>query len=540
VKPAEAKARPKQKASTRPKREGDAAQISQQLADRVEDLCITLLPAGRRVGHEWRAGSLGGEPGKSLGVRLDGNKAGIWCDFATNERGDPLDLVAAVEGLDIIGAMDWARDFLGKPAHEARKKPGAGSMSQPETRPPYSSLNPPFPHMKAPPLAKPGEQPKRALPRATIANARVAIRAMQVSCRFDEFHDCYLIDHAGQDEGPLTADAGALNDGALLLLRLWIERVYGFDPTERHVNDAVRQLCRENRFDPVREYLDGLKWDGTERLDTWLVTYLGAKDTPLHSAFGRLTLVAAVRRARQPGCKKDEVLVLEGPEGKNKSTAILVLAGGEAYFSDQPILGLNDREQQERMRGTWLFEVADLNGMKKAEVDHVKAFCSRTHDRARPAYGHALVELPCRCIFIGTTNDQAYLKSQTGNRRFWPVAAGKIDIAALRRDRDQLWAEAATIEATGVALTLPTELWADAAEEQDARRVVDVWEERIDEYLAARTETSLAEVLESALEIPPSKQTQIEQNRVAACLRQLGFERYQKRDGKRRLWRYRR
>ena len=129
------------------------------------------------------------------------------------------------------------------------------------------------------------------------------------------------------------------------------------------------------------------EWDGIERIDEWLTTYLGAKNTELNRAIGRIALIAQVRRAKSPGCKFDQIIVLESPEGKDKSTALLTLAGGPENFSDQTILGQGDRDQQEALRGVWLYEIADLSNIRKAEVEDVKAFASRTHDRARPAYG---------------------------------------------------------------------------------------------------------------------------------------------------------
>ena len=183
-----------------------------------------------------------------------------------------------------------------------------------------------------------------------------------------------------------------------------------------------------------------------------------------------------MRRVRQPGCKFDQIPVLEGPEGTNKSTAIAILAGQE-NFSDQTILTERDKEQQELLRGVWIYEIADLAGMKRSEVEKVKAFASRSHDRAPPAYGRRRIDAPRRGILVGTTNDHEYLKSETGNRRFWPVRTGTIDIEALRRDRDQLWAEAAEIEKQGGSLVLPRELWAEAAAIQDERRQHDPWDD---------------------------------------------------------------
>src|SRR5262249_51870419 len=238
-------------------------------------------------------------------------------------------------------------------------------------------------------------------------------------------------------------------------------------------------LCLDNSFDPIADYLAALKWNGNERLETWMQTYLGAKDTKLNKAIGRLALLAMVRRVRQPGCKFDQIILFEGPEGTRKSTALGVLAGDPDNFSDQTILGLGDQQQQERLRGKWVYEIADLSGIRKAEVEQVKAFASRTHDRARPAYGRSLVELPRRCVIFATTNEDTYLKSETGNRRFWPVKTSTINIEALRRDRDQLLAEAAALEATGATLDLPHALWGDARAVQDERMEYDPWLDKL-------------------------------------------------------------
>jgi predicted P-loop ATPase len=310
--------------------------------------------------------------------------------------------------------------------------------------------------------------------KGTYRNARVAIQKLGIICSYDEFHDRMLV--GGKE---IEKWAGELSDAANVILRQMIVERFDFDPRKESVADAATELCLENPFDPIVDYLDGLDWDGKPRLDTWLIVYLGAEDTPLNRAFSKLTLVAAVRRARKPGCKFDHILVLEGPEGKMKSTAIVVLAGVE-NFSDQTILTASDKEQQELVRGVWIFEIADLAGMRRSEVERVKAFASRTHDRARPAYGRRRVDAPRRGILIGTTNEDEYLQSQTGNRRFWPAETGitgTIDIEALRRDRDQLWAEAAEVEAGGAELVLPKALWGDATTAQDDRRQHDPWDD---------------------------------------------------------------
>jgi hypothetical protein len=369
---------------------------------------------------------------------------------------------------------------------------------------------------------------KHGEPKRTYRNAREAIKALGVVCSYDEFHDRMLV---GGEE--INKWAGELSDQANAILRQMIVERFDFDPGKDNVADATTELCLENRLDPIVDYLDGLDWDGTSRLDTWLVVYLGAENTPLNRAFGRLTLVAAVRRVRKPGCKFDHIPVLEGPEGAMKSTSIVVLAGVE-NFSDQTILTAGDKEQQELVRGVWFFELADLAGMKRSEVEKVKAFGSRTHDRARPAYGRRRTDAPRRCVFIGTTKDDEYLKSETGNRRFWPVKIGTIDIEALRRDRDQLFAEAAEGEAEGEPLTLPKALWTEAGTAQDKRRLHDPWDDILADVRGVNypsTDDGLAEqewikarALLMQLEVKPDRATPELYKRLKRVMERNGWE----------------
>jgi len=261
-------------------------------------------------------------------------------------------------------------------------------------------------------------------------------------------------------------------------------------------------------------------------------------------AVGRKHMIASVRRARRPGTKYDDTLVLESAEGKNKSTAIEVLAGKE-NLSDQTILGVSDREAQEQLTGVWLFEIADLTDMAKAEVNRVKAFASRTTDRARPVYAHVKENRPRRCTMWGTTNDQQYLKSQTGNRRFLPVAVGRIDLVALRKDRDQLWAEAATAEAAGENIMLDESLWAVAAEEQEKRRTIDPWEDTLADMQETieienreskqiiwrskewpeQERVSTHDLLTYVLRRAVDRQTSADGTRVASIMERLGWQR---------------
>jgi predicted P-loop ATPase len=329
---------------------------------------------------------------------------------------------------------------------------------------------------------------EHGMPKKTCANARVAIEALGVSCRYDEFHDRVTIalapisTIASRFKGFAIAHVSGANlETAGHLLRIEMHTNFDFDPGKDNTRDALVQLALISRFDPVRSYFDELMWDGKPRLDRWLTTYLSAPSSELNQWIGRLTLIAAVRRVRQPGCKFDQIPVWEGAEGTGKSSAIALMAISPENFSDQTILGVKDQQQQELLRGVLLYEISELGGMQRAQVEQVKAFASRTHDRARPAYGRSRVDLPRRGIMIGTTNADSYLKSQTGNRRFWPVKTGVIDLEGLRRDRDQVWAEAAAVEASGASLELPRDLWARARETQDERLEHDPWMDELED-----------------------------------------------------------
>ncbi len=374
-------------------------------------------------------------------------------------------------------------------------------------------------------------------PRSTCTNTAIAIAGLGIACSHDRFHDRLLVGgHFIQQW------AGDLTDNAVHMLRRNIKRHFRFDPGETHVRDAAVQLCLEHPFNPVVDYLASVeaRWDGRERVARWVTDYLGCPDEPLGHEFGRLMLVAAVRRARAPGTKFDQILVWEGREGTGKSTALRILAGDE-NFSDQRVLGVSEREQQEAVSGVWLHEIAELSGMRRAEVEHVKAFASKTEDRARPAYGRFRVDRKRQCVFVATTNAEAYLKSDTGDRRFWPLRTGKVNLDALARDRDQLWAEAARMESGGRSLlVLDHSYWVEAAREQASRQELDPWYASIAGWINKNRilDTSVHEVLEGHLHMATREYGQTEQNRVARTLQHLGFMRYQKRDGDTRLWRY--
>lgn len=252
-------------------------------------------------------------------------------------------------------------------------------------------------------------------------------------------------------------------------LRYYLERVYGMTGKDR-IFDAVNVVANENKFHPVRDYLDSCTWDGVPRVETLLVDYLGAEDSEYTRAVTRKALAAAVARIYRPGCKFDYMLTLRGRQGIGKSALIAKLGG--PWFSDS-FTTLQGKDAYEQVQGVWIMEVGELAGMRKAEAETIKLYVSKQVDRFRPAYGRRLQEFPRQCIFIGTTNETQFLRDSTGNRRFWVVDTpndAKLDMwDELTPERIRLiWGEAVEIYKQGEPLYLSRKLEAIAREVQES------------------------------------------------------------------------
>ncbi len=255
-------------------------------------------------------------------------------------------------------------------------------------------------------------------------------------------------------------------------LRFYMERLYGMTGKDR-IFDAVNVVAQERSFHPVRDYLNSTKWDGVQRVDTLLIDYLGAEDTPYTRAVTRKTLVAAVARIFKPGCKFDYMLTLRGKQGLGKSAIIAKLGG--PWFSDT-FTTMQGKDAYEQVQGVWIMEVGELAGMRKAEAETIKLYISKQVDRFRPAYGRRLQEFPRQCVFIGTTNETQFLRDTTGNRRFWVVDTPNEpthDMWDELTDETikQIWAEAVEFYNAGEKLYLPRHL------EKAARAVQESYEE---------------------------------------------------------------
>jgi predicted P-loop ATPase len=346
-------------------------------------------------------------------------------------------------------------------------------------------------------------------------------------------------DYAGVDSVTSPRDVSDA-DGARLAT--WFERSWGMPIRSEVAHKAFDVAARQAEYDPVKQYLEGLVWDGELRLDWWLVRYLGAADTPLARAIGANWMTAAVARACEPGCIADNMLVLVGEQGQGKSRALRGLTG-EGWFTDElPTPG--DKDAAIQLQGVWIIEFSELEVLNRAELSALKAFITRRTDRYRPPFGRTAIDHPRRCVIAGSTNEDSFLRDSTGNRRFWPVACGvscKPDVVALVADRDQLWAEAVRRYRSGATWHLD-----DAALVRDAREIQehyyqrDAWEDLVQAYVRQHKPGSLTtgDVLTEVIHQPEGRWSHGDQSRVGKILRRLGWTKKRIREGALRGWRY--
>ncbi len=348
-------------------------------------------------------------------------------------------------------------------------------------------------------------------------------------------------------DAPTEPKAGPWSDADTARLANWLARTWvcGLKPMSAGVkllDPGILVAAEANAYHPVRDYLRGLSWDGEPRIDTFAANYLGGSVDAYSRAVGAAFLIGCVARVMSPGCKLDTCIVLEGKQGKFKSTALEALAS--PWFADSK-LAIGDKDGMQGLAGVWIYELGELASFGKADVETIKAFMSSRIDHYRPSYGKYSVDVPRQTAFAGTTNAGQYLQDETGGRRFNPLKTGEIDVAAIRKDRDQLWAEALRRYEGGSPWWLSEAL---TAPEQAARFVPDVWQDRIATYLRIRTSTTVGDILEDLIyrEVDKNgdaKNTlgrwgQREQNRVARCLSQLGWCRRRVRTGETLAWHY--
>lgn len=312
-------------------------------------------------------------------------------------------------------------------------------------------------------------------------------------------------------------------------LKHYVACHYQFEPAASLCFEAHMLLARKYRFHPIREYLASLEWDGVPRLDSWLTKAFNVTGPDEYiKAIARKTLVAAVKRVFNPGCKFDHVLVLEGNQGEGKSMSLSILAT-PAWFTD----GLGDihnKDVVDQMAGKWMIELSELASIRGRESEHVKAFLTRQVDRVRMSYGRRSEDYPRQSVFIGTTNAFEYFTDESGNRRYWPARVGEANTVWLKKHRDQLWAEAMMRFELGEDLYLTKEVEAIARKEQEKRFEVDDWETSIKVIVKddAVGDTHTTNEIFSALSIT-GMPTMADSKRIGRIMVRLGFRRTAKR-----------
>ena len=279
-------------------------------------------------------------------------------------------------------------------------------------------------------------------PKPLLANVQLVLHndpKYQNLVAFDEFSGDTVLRRSASWL-PCSAVGSPWNDICDSFLTAELQKDYGLALQTRIAAEGLTTIAHERSFHAVRDYLRSCVWDNVPRLASWLAVYLGTVATPYTAAVGRCWLISGVARAMVPGDKADSVLGLIGPQGILKSTALEVLAS-EPWFTDH-ISPLGEKDSRLDLQGTWIVELAELDRVRGADLARVKNFLSTKSDKFRVPYGHRKQPFPRSCIFASTSNISDMLTDETGNRRWWPVECGHINIEALRRDRDLLWAEA--------------------------------------------------------------------------------------------------
>lgn len=341
---------------------------------------------------------------------------------------------------------------------------------------------------------------------------------------YDEFKDEVIMTRGLPGDGR-SGYPRQLTDNDETALTAWLN-INGLTPSIAIAAAAIREVAFRAPINPLKNLFSELIWDGKPRVDTWLTRYAGVEDTEYARMVGRKFLISAIARLMTPGCKCDTMPVFEGAQGIKKSTMMRVLAGAE-HFSDQ-IGDISNKDAQGMIQGKWIIEVPELDKFNKKETDTIKDFLARQEDRYRPPYGRNVITRPRRCVFVGTINPlvgSGYIRDPTGARRFWPVVCGEIDLKALERDREQLWAEAHEMWAMGQTWWIDADEIHVVLETQEDRIDQDIWLPRVAEWLRdAPFEFTVSEVLKDAVYVDINRQDQRMKVRMSGILTTLKCE----------------
>lgn len=343
--------------------------------------------------------------------------------------------------------------------------------------------------------------------------------------RLNEFSGAVEIWMPGDD---LEAPPRTLSDVVATWIVHWLDQHYGIVVTEERVGRECNAIADRKPYNPVRDYLDGLRWDGKPRAEALICDYFGGEDTELNRVLSRSWLISAVARVMEPGCKVDTVLILVGQQGGRKSKAFEVL--GAPWYSNSA-LDYHSKDLYENIHGVWIYELAELDGFRRADWSRVKATITSSQDRYRRPYGKSSEWRKRSCVFGGSINEQEFLGDPTGSRRFWPVAisggegeAGGVDEAALRCDRDQLWAEAVAAYRAGIPWWLEGEWARELREASEQFQDRHPWYELIARWLVGyHGQVTIEAALTEAVQVPAAQRKPRDATDVGRIFSQLGL-----------------
>ena len=366
-------------------------------------------------------------------------------------------------------------------------------------------------------------------PRPLLANVMIALRKCPIFKGALSFDTFVMKTTVGRDLPWRKADGVEWQDFDASELANWCQHM-DIRVGSLVCHEAAVTVSKENARDSLQEYLRGLVWDGESRLNRVGSVYFGAAAESIANTYWRWALIGAVARAFQPGAKVDSTIVLEGLQGITKSKALSVLFDplGARWFRDH-LPELDSKDSAIQLIGAWCIEIAELATVasRRSELERVKAFMTRQVDSYRPPYGRTVVDFARRTVFVGTTNKFQYLHDPTGNRRWWPVKCGAMNVEALAADANQIWAEAVLAHDDGAmwwpdAKNLPRETLEQIEGEQEDRVVADSWQSAVADFLVGKQFVTGVEVL-TFLKFTLAQITRREEMKVAELLQKLGW-----------------
>lgn len=336
----------------------------------------------------------------------------------------------------------------------------------------------------------------------------------------------------------MTIDDKPVTDEIETGVALWMADVYALRARTSMVAEALRFVASQNKWHPVRDYLQGLTWDGTNRSHLLLSAYFGAQDNDLTRELGMRFLISCVARVMKPGCKVDTTLVLYGEQSEFKSTGLATLVPQREWFSDSTI-DLHSKDAYQNLPGVWIYEFGEMDSIRRRDATVVKAFLSAQVDRYRPSYGRNVIQVPRQTVFTASTNEPTFLNDPSGSRRFWPVEVQGVQCARIEADRDQLWAEAITLYSSGERWWLDRNAEAVLRDSSLRYEQEDPWTQSLEAWLVRQGTTpfQIGQALTGAIDKEIDRAHGGDSMRMASLLKRLGCERRSTSvNGKRGWW----